>query len=189
MQNNENIVSTNSVLEYKTLASMFEYTETGLSITGEMNLGGCTTISTNKCISLPDEEKVVESYQKVVEMRELTTQELENVSKAKLILKKSFDVLFKGKKFNLYYFIFLAGLFGIDMAIENYLGASLMVLFSLFYISPIKFYKEVKNVLAREKRIEELQQYLIDNNLLSLYCSDHDDVEISLYLKPKITKF
>ena len=59
-------------------------------------------------------------------MRELTEAERTNVNKFKLVLKKLFDVYFKGQKFRRNLCVFWAIILGFDIATENYFGALMM---------------------------------------------------------------
>lgn len=60
--------------------------------------------------SVPDVEETVHTYQKVMEVRELTQDEILKMNKWRLFLKKLFEVFFRNKKWRVYYTVFVVRL-------------------------------------------------------------------------------
>ena len=89
-------VYVDSIYEFQMLSKILPMEEVGISFNGEIKIDEKTSVITDKQIKLENPEIAVKTYQKVMEMRELTEVERANISKAKLVLKKLFDVFFKG---------------------------------------------------------------------------------------------
>ena len=142
------------------------------------------TETQDKQIKLDNPEVATKTYQKVMEMRELTEAERTNVNKFKLVLKKLFDVYFKGQKFRRNLCVFWAIILGFDIATENYFGALMMAAAITLYTSPIKFIKQVKKIFGKKKR-EELSEELSKMNVLGYVNSVPEDEGVQLYFKPK----
>lgn len=173
-----------SATEFKMLSTVMPFEEVGISFNGEIKIDELTSVITDKQIKLENPEVATKTYQKVMEMRDLTEAERTNVSKVKLILKKLFEVYFKGQKWRRNLCIFWMIIFGLDIATENYFGALMIAACITLYTSPIKFYKELKKILGKKKR-EELGKELSEMGLLGDVGSVDDDEDIKLYLKPK----
>ena len=118
-------------------------------------------------------------------MRELTEAERTNVNKFKLVLKKLFDVYFKGQKFRRNLCVFWTIILGFDIATENYFGALMMAAAITLYTSPIKFAKELKKIFGNKKRKKELSEELSKMNMLGHVGSVDEDEGVQLYFKPK----
>ena len=175
---------TDSLTEFQMLTKFLPLEEVGISFSGEIKVDENTSVITDKQIKLDNPEVATKTYQKVMEMRELTEVERTNVSKAKLVLKKLLDVFFKGQKWRRNLCIFYAVIVGFDIAVENYLGALLMTTCILLYTSPVKFVKEVRKIFSKKKR-EELSEELSKMNVLGYVNSVDEDEGIQLYFKPK----
>ena len=128
---------TDSLTEFQMLTKFLPLEEVGISFSGEIKVDENTSVITDKQIKLDNPEVATKTYQKVMEMRELTEVERTNVSKAKLVLKKLLDVFFKGQKWRRNLCIFYTVIVGFDIAVENYLGALLMTTCILLYTSPV----------------------------------------------------
>ena len=174
-----------SVPEFQMLTKFLPLEEVGISFSGEIQVDEMTSVITDKQIKLENPEVAAKTYQKVMEMRELTEAERTNVSKAKLVLKKLFEVFFKGQKWRRNLCVFYAVIVGFDIAVENYLGALLMTACILLYTSPIKFIKEMKKIFGNKKRREELSEELSKLNVLGYVDSVPEDEGVQLYFKPK----
>mgnify|MGYP003302005075 CR=1 FL=1 len=177
-------VYVNSIYEFQMLSKILPMEEVGISFNGEIKIDEKTSVITDKQIKLENPEIAVKTYQKVMEMRELTEVERANISKAKLVLKKLFDVFFKGQKFRRNLTIFWVVLLGFDVAVENYFGALMMTACILLYNSPIKFVKEVRKIYSNKKR-KALEEELSNVNMLGYVNSVDDDKGVQLYFKPK----
>ena len=177
---------TNSVIEFDLLTKFITLEEVGISFNGEIKIDEMTSVITDKQIKLDSPEEAKKTYLKVMEMRDLTEAERLNVSKAKLFMKKLFDVFFKGQKFRRNLTIFWLVILGFDVAIENYFGVLMMTACILLYNSPIKFIKEIRK-MSNKKREEELTEELIEMKMLGYVNSVDNDEGIKLYYKPKVT--
>jgi hypothetical protein len=173
-----------SLAEFKMMTSVLPIDEVGISFNGEIKIDEKTSVITDKQIKLDNPEEAKKTYLKVMEMRELTEAERLNVSKAKLILKKLFDVFFKGQKFRRNLTIFWLVIVGLDIAAENYFGALTMTACILLYNSPIKFIKEIKKMYNKKRRLE-LEKELTDMKMLGHVNLVDEDEGIRLYYKPK----
>ena len=89
------------------------------------------------------EEETVKTYHKVVEMVELNEYEIQEMNKVRLLLKKLFEVFFKGSKGLVAYTIFLGFCIGLDVYTKDLLGLILNISLVFLWNSPIKFYKEI----------------------------------------------
>lgn len=173
-----------SVPEFQMLTKFLPLEEVGISFSGEIKIDDKTSVITDKQIKLDNPEVAAKTYQKVMEMRELTEAERTNVNKFKLVLKKLFDVYFKGQKFRRNLCVFWTIILGFDIATENYFGALMMAAAITLYTSPIKFIKEVRKIFSKKKR-EELSEELSKVNMLGYVNSVPDDEGVQLYFKPK----
>lgn len=173
-----------SVPEFQMITKFLPVEEVGISFNGKIKVDEMLSVITDKKVKLDSPEVATETYQKVMEMRELTEAERTNVSKVKLVLKKLLEVFFRGQKWRRNLCIFFGFIVGFDIAVENYLGAILMFTYILFYTSPIKFYKELRKIFSK-KRQEELSNELEELNVLSGVYSVDDDASIQLYFKLK----
>lgn len=173
-----------SIPEFQMLTKFIPLEEVGISFSGEVKVDDNTSVITDKQVKMGTPEKAVKNYVKVMEMRELTDIERENVSKGKLFLKKLFEVFFRGDKWRRNVTIFWMVILGFDIATENYIGALLMTAFILLYNSPVKFLKEVKKMCTSKKRKEELSEELAKEHLLA-YVDSVPDEGVQLYFRPK----
>ncbi len=173
-----------SIPEFQMLTKFIPLEEVGISFSGEIKIDEKTSVITDKQIKLENPEEAAKTYQKVMEMRDLTEAERTNVNKFKLVLKKVFDVYFRGQKFRRNLCIFWMIILGFDIATENYFGALIMAAFITLYTSPIKFIKEMKKIFGK-KRKEQLMDELSKMNMLGHVNSVDDDEGVQLYFKPK----
>lgn len=174
-----------SVPEFQMLTKFLPLEEVGISFSGEIKVDENTSVITDKQIKLDNPEVAAKTYQKVMEMRELTEAERTNVSKFKLVLKKLFEVFFRGQKWRRNLCLFYAVIVGFDIAVENYFGAILMTTCILLYSSPVKFIKEMKKIFGNKKRKEELSEELAKLSVLGYVDSVPEDEGVQLYFKPK----
>lgn len=172
--------------DFEVLTKFMPIEEVGISFNGEIKIDETTSVITDKKVTLESPEVALKTYQKVMEMRDLTEAERTNVSKVKLILKKLFEVYFKGQKWRRNLCIFWMIIFGLDIATENYFGALMIAAWITLYTSPIKFIKELYKILGKKKK-EKLQEELSEMGLYSYIDSVDDAEDIKLYCKPKIS--
>lgn len=175
---------TDSLTEFQMLTKFLPLEEVGISFSGEIKVDENTSVITDKQIKLDNPEVATKTYQKVMEMRELTEVERTNVNKFKLVLKKLFDVYFRGQKWRRNLCVFWTIILGFDIAVENYFGALCMAACITLYTSPVKFVKEVRKIFSKKKR-EELSEELSKMNVLGYVNSVDEDEGIQLYFKPK----
>ena len=174
-----------SISEFQMLTKFIPLEEVGISFSGEIKIDEKTSVITDKQIKLETPEEAAKTYQKVMEMRDLTEAERTNVNKFRLVLKKIFDVYFRGQKFRRNLCIFWMIVLGLDIATENYFGALIMAAFITLYTSPIKFIKEMKKIIGSKKRKKELTEELSKSNVLGYVDSVLEDEGVQLYFKPK----
>lgn len=174
-----------SVPEFKMLTMALPIEETGLSFSGEVELDDNTSVITDKQVKMNSPEDSIKTYQKVMEIRELSEAEILKVNKFRLFFKKLFEVFFRNQKFRVYFTSMWLALLTFEVATEDYLMALMYVAAIALYNSPIKFAKEVKKMYGNKKRKEELKEELTEQNLMGLVYSIPEDDGIQLYFKPK----
>lgn len=174
--------------EFEELTKSIPVEEVGLSFSGEVELDDGISVITDKQVKMNSPEDAVKTYHKVMEVRELTALEQEAANKWRLFFKKLFEVFFRNSKFRVYYVAFCSALIGIDVALDNYFGAFLMMTCILVNTSSIKFAKELKKMIGSKKRLEELNEELEGKSVLGYSDVVPDDRGIQLYFKPKESK-
>ena len=157
--------------------------ETGISVYDELQIDDNTSVITEREVSFNTPEETKSNYLKVIEVQELSEAEVEELGKFKLILKKIFTVFFKGKKWNVAYGIFCTLLIGLDIALDNWFGAMIMLMCLWISSSPIKFAKEVKKILTSEEKKDALRTELNKVNLGGLEYLPKDSIK--LFVKDK----
>lgn len=174
-----------SVQEFEFLISMLPLEEVGISFCGEVEVGQGISIITDKQINLNNPRKAIDTYQKVVEVRELTEAERLHVSKFKVAFNKIFEVFFRNEKWRMYLSILWTVMFGFDIAVENYLGALMMAACLTIYNSPVKYARELKKIFGNQERKEELKDELAKAGVLGYAISTPEDEGVQLYFRPK----
>lgn len=174
-----------SIPEFEMLTTLLPIEEVGISFSGEVKVGENTSVLVDEKIKLDSPEEATKTYQKVMEMRELTEAERTNVNKYKLVLKKLFDVFFRGQKYRRNLCIFWAIILGIDVAAENYFAALMMAACIAINTSPIKFAKEMKKMFGKKRR-EELTEELTEMNIMNHVNSVEQDEGVKLYFRPQV---
>lgn len=175
-----------SVPEFKMLSCIVPTEEVGIRFSGEIAIDDSMSVITDKTIPLSDVEETVKTYQKVMEIRELTEDEILHINKWRLVFKKLFDVFFRGKKWRVFYTAFCSCALAIDIDTNNILGILLMTLCILCNTSPIKFAKELPKIFASSEKVEQLKAEIDNKEIVSTISSIPDDEGIQLYLKPKM---
>ena len=175
-----------SVFEFDLLTKLLPLEEVGIRFFGDVKVDENVSVLVDEKIKLDSPEEATMTYQKVMEIRELTEAERMNVSKAKLLLKKMFDVYFSGQKWRRNLCIFWAIILGFDVAVENYFAAFMMAVCITLNTSPIKFYKEIKKIYGNKKR-DLLADELAEKNILNYVNSVSEDKDVQLYFRPKNT--
>ncbi len=173
------------VCEFNMLTAMLPIEKVGLSFSGEIEVDENTSVITDRQVEFENPEKTIQTYLKVMEIRDLTEDEIKHVSKFRLFFKKLFDVFFRGQKFRVFFTCFWALLTVFEVSTDDYFMALFYVAAIALYTSPIKFAKEMKKMLGSKKRKEELRDELTDLNIMGLVSSIPDNEGIQLYFKPK----
>lgn len=166
------------------LAKQDDILETGLAFDGEVRIDDNISIITEKEVKLdeglPDTHK---TYLKVMEMRELTEEEMKYANKTREFLSKMFNIMFYNKKLMISWTIIVATALGINIVEGDFLGIALKSFCLLVVNRPIKFIKEVIKMFKRDAKIEELSEYLRDKQVLGLVNSVDDKNDIKMYAK------
>ena len=184
--NEEGIIYCGSIPEFEFVSCILPVDEVGLSFNGEVKVDDNTSVITDKQIKVDSPQNAINTYVKVMEMRDLTEIEREKVSKVKFFLKKLFEVFFRNNKWRVYYTIMCSTFIAFDIWSDNFFGVLLMTACIALNTSPVKFAKEIKKVLGNKKRKEELSEELLEMNMLGAINSVDNDGEILLYVKPKV---
>ena len=162
--------------------------EMGIRFCGEVKISDKISVLTDKKVSFENSKEVVKTYQKVLEIRELTDEEKMEINKFRLFFKKLFEVFFRNDKWRVYYTLFVSGAIGLDIYTDNYFGVFIMALCIALNTSPIKFAKELKKLIFSESKQKKIEEYLKEKNVLN-YVNSIDDGNIRLYLKTKDHSF
>lgn len=162
--------------------------EMGIRFCGEVKISDKISVLTDKKVSFENSKEVVNTYQKVLEIRELTDEEKMEINKFRLFFKKLFEVFFRNDKWRVYYTLFVSGAIGLDIYTDNYFGVFIMALCIALNTSPIKFAKEIKKLFFSESKKKKIEEYLKEKNVLN-YVNSIDDGNIRLYLKTKDHSF
>ncbi len=166
------------------LARQEEIIESGVAFNGEAKIDDNISVITEKEVNLgktlSDTHK---TYLKVMEMRELTEEEMKYVNKSREFLSKMFNIMFYNKKLMVAWTMIVATALGINIVAGNFLGVALQSLCLLMVNRPIKFIKEVIKMFKRDAKIEELSEYLRDKQVLGYVDSVDDKKDIKMYAK------
>lgn len=186
------IICADSVRYFKILVERFPSSEVGLKFCGEVEISnGVSVIIPDIFLKLENPEETVKTYQKVVEMRELDEYEKEEANKARLLLKKLFEVFFRNRKSNIACCLYYLTFFGINVflgvqgSVFNMMSSVIFLSLFAASTSPLKYFKEVKKILTLEARKEKLMEYFLENNMLNYVDLVSTDENIQLYLKQK----
>ena len=174
-----------SVPEFEMLTMMLPIEETGLSFSGELDIDDNYSVITDKQVKMKSPDDSIKTYQKVMEIRDLSEAEILKMSKFKLFLKKLFEVFFRNRKCLVFLTMFWLGLMTFEISTDDYLTAFVYVCAIALYNSPIKFAKELKKIFGNKGRKEELKKELNEQKLMGLVYSIPEDEGIQLYFKPK----
>lgn len=184
MNPNEQYIDFNSDLILSTLlADEGKVLEAGLHFNGETKIDENMYVVTDKRVEIDGLMETKKTYLKVMEMRELTEEEMKYANKARHILSKMFEIMFYNKKIMIAWTLFVCTTLGIDIASGNFLGIALKSICLLLINRPIKFIKEVTNILNSDKKKEELTDYLRENHVLGYALSVDDNDDIKMYAK------
>ena len=129
-------------------------------------------------------EKTLKAYHKVVEMVQLNVLEIQQMNKVRLLLKKFFEVFFKGKKGLVIYTAFLGFSIALDIMTKDLICLILIIVLICMWNQPIKFYREVKKVFTSEKKYDALCDDLRKLGILSVSQNVSSKDGIKLYYKP-----
>lgn len=170
----------NSVKEFDFVLNAYagQEVETGVCVADKLEIDDCLSVLTEREVFFDTPEETKRNYLKVIEVQELSEDEINNVNKFRLFFKKLFNVFFKGKKWLVAYGIFCTLLIALDIALENYFGAFIMFACLWVNSSPIKFAKEVKKLFTSEKKMDELKRELIELNLSGLEYMPKESIQL-----------
>lgn len=174
-----------SVPEFQMLTKFLPFDEVGISFSGEIEIDDNTSVITDKQVKMDNPEIAAKTYLKVMEMRELSEDEIKHINKFRLFFKKMFEVFFKNEKFRVFITCYWLLFLGFEIATEDYLMSLLYITAIALYNSPIKFAKEIKKMIGSKKRKEVLIEELSKANVLGYVNSVSDDEGVQLYFKPK----
>lgn len=162
--------------------------DTGLYFHDEIEVGEGVSVITDERVSIGSSEKTVKAYHKVVEMIELNELEIQQMNKIRLLLKKLFEVFFKGKKGLVIYTAFLGFSIALDIMTKDLIGLILNIALVFMWNQPIKFYREVKKIFTSEKKYDALCDDLRKLGLLSVSQNVTSKDGVKLYYKPRISR-
>lgn len=175
-----------SVKVFEQMTNMMPLEETGLYFHDEVEVGNGVSVITDERVSLGSPENTAKTYHKVVEVVELNELEMQEANKARLLLKKLFEVFFKGKKGLVIYTMFIGLCIGLDIATKDWFGLLLNISLIFLWDSPIKFAKEVKKIFTSSKKREELSEELKELGISSTLQNVSSKDSVQLYYKPRI---
>lgn len=159
--------------------------ETGICFSSEIDVYDNVSVITDKKVKMNSPEESINTYLKVLEIRDLSEDEIRNISKFRLFFKKLFEVFFRNQKFRVFLTSYWLLFLGFEIATDDYLTALIYIAGIALYTSPIKFAKEMKKMFSSGKRKNELKDELTNLNIMGLVNSIPDDDGIQLYFKPK----
>lgn len=175
-----------SVRIFEQMTKMMPLEDTGLYFHDEIEVGDGVSVITDERVSLGSPENTAKTYHKVVEVVELNELEMQEANKARLFLKKLFEVFFKGKKGLVIYTMFISLCICLDIATKDWFGLLLNISLIFLWDSPIKFAKEVKKMFTSSKKREELSKELRELGVSSTLQNVSSKDSVQLYYKPRI---
>lgn len=185
MNNDENKIYFNTDLVLVALlAKQEDILESGIAFDGEIKVDYSMSVVTNKEVKVQgDLSNTHKTYLKVMEMRDLTEEERKYANKGREFLSKMFEIMFYDKKMMIAWTLFVCSSLGIDIATDNFLGIILKSICLLVVNRPIRFIKEVIKMFKRDAKIEEIAEFLREQNVLGLVDSVDDNKDIKMYAK------
>lgn len=174
-----------SVPEFQMLTRFLPLEEVGISFSGEIKVDDNTSVITDKQVKMENSDMAVKTYLKVMEMRDLSEDEIKHINKFRLFFKKLFEVFFRREKTRVYFTSLWLALLSFEIAMDDYLMALFYVAAIALYNKPIAFAKEIKKMIGSKKRKEILSEELSKANVLGYVNSVPDDEGVQLYFKPK----
>jgi hypothetical protein len=159
--------------------------EVGISFSGEIKVDDNTSVITDKQVKMENSDMAVKTYLKVMEMRDLSEDEIKHINKFRLFFKKLFEVFFRKEKYRVYFTSLWLALLSFEIAMDDYLMALFYIAAIALYNKPIAFAKEIKKMIGSKKRKEILSEELSKSNVLGYVNSVPDDEGVQLYFKPK----
>ena len=169
---------------FERMTNMMPLEDTGLYFHDEIKVSEDVSVITDQRVSIGSPEETVKTYHKVVEMVELNEYEIQEMNKVRLLLKKLFEVFFKGSKGLVAYTIFLGFCIGLDVYTKDLIGLILNISLVFLWNSPIKFYKEIRKMFTSDKKKEELREELLQLGINSTLTNVSKD-GIRLYYEPR----
>ena len=174
-----------SVPEFQMLTRFLPLEEVGISFSGEIKVDDNTSVITDKQVKMENSDMAVKTYLKVMEMRDLSEDEIKHINKFRLFFKKLFEVFFRKEKSRVYFTSLWLALLSFEIAMDDYLMALFYIAAIALYNKPIAFAKEIKKMIGSKKRKEILSEELSKANVLGYVNSVPDDEGVQLYFKPK----
>ena len=174
-----------SVPEFQMLTRFLPLEEVGISFSGEIKVDDNTSVITDKQVKMENSDMAVKTYLKVMEMRDLSEDEIKHINKFRLFFKKLFEVFFRKEKSRVYFTSLWLALLSFEIAMDDYLMALFYIAAIALYNKPIAFAKEIKKMIGNKKRKEILSEELSKSNVLGYVNSVPDDEGVQLYFKPK----
>lgn len=169
---------------FERMTNMMPLEDTGLYFHDEIKVSEDVSVITDQRVSIGFPEETVRTYHKVVEMIELNEYEIQEMNKVRLLLKKLFEVFFKGRKGLVVYTTFLSFCVGLNIYTKDWVVLLLNISLICMWNSPIKFYKEIKKMFTSDKKKEELREELSELGINGSLTSVSKD-GIRLYYEPR----
>lgn len=173
---------------FEKITDMMPIEDTGLYFHDEIEVGEGVSVITDERVSIGSPDKTVRAYKKVVEMVELNELEIQQMNKVRLLLKKLFEVFFKGKKGLVIYTAFLVFSVGLDIVTRDLIGLILNIALICMWNQPIKFYRELKKIFTSEKKYDALCEDLKQLGLLNVTHNVTSKDAVKLYYKPRVSR-
>lgn len=181
----ENIYKTNFIPSFLDIAGNSNVEEVGISFDGETKISNDVSILTDKNIKIDTPAEAHKTYLKVMEVRDLTKEELDSACKIRKFFRLIFQTLFNGKMWQVFWGTFV----GSGLLLNLYKGNILLALIDFVclcvVLSPVKCFKEIVKFFTASSRLEKLSAYLKEQKVYGYVNSVDADQDIKLYVKFK----
>lgn len=181
-------ILTNNPYEFKFLTTMMPQAETGIKISGATKVDDTISVLTEKEVQCKTKEETLTTYQKVMDIRELTPKEETLVAKAKSRLKLVYNNIFKGNKYVLISSLTLSILATFNLSVANYFAVFTDLAFILMVLGPKKLLTGIKKIFASSKVKKEAEEHLDEYHLKTAALMVDNDEDIKMYVKVKSGK-
>ncbi len=183
--NEEFVFYTNNVTEFSFITKSIGDVETGILLDSEIKIDDKTSVITEKEIPFSSPAETRKNYLKVMEMRDLTPEEATLADKARAFLRRVYKGIFRGRMFTLVYTLTMATCLILHLNTANYFGIFTSIASALIVLGPKRLITEIVKLATINDRREQLNEYLREENLLSVCNSVYDDEDIKLYIKQR----